>query len=358
MHQLIIELEQQTPLLHFQWTQEGATLRASEVKPKLDKYIIENAFNNDFNSCCHLLKGYSQHTQRKLNERWNNGFRALDYQMKIEARDFDSSISLEVKPNSDEGNITYITSGYPSDNNQLVISNIGGKSQKEELFNFRFADTVIIYIYSKNEELVEVIKEKICEFFYMNNFGNRTSKGFGGFEVVKIGDNEIDRSDVNYDLCKVSFEIKPYSDDQELDSTSLKNELLLFVFDLIGTSWEKITKKYGTKGRDPNKKVLLGYHPPRNPQRIPSPIMYKPSFYILPSNDGTNKYFVNISVFVNKLVLDRLNPLSTTDAMTYYKNKMNIIENERDTIYDYLMEYNDSLSTFYIVEDSISIKKA
>ena len=31
----------QSPLIHFQWDQNGAALRATEVKPKLDRYIIK-----------------------------------------------------------------------------------------------------------------------------------------------------------------------------------------------------------------------------------------------------------------------------------------------------------------------------
>ena len=34
------ELEQQTPIIHFQHDQKGATLRATEVKPKLDRFIL------------------------------------------------------------------------------------------------------------------------------------------------------------------------------------------------------------------------------------------------------------------------------------------------------------------------------
>ena len=40
MHTLKVTLKQHTPLIHFQHDQEGATLRASEVKPKLDKFIL------------------------------------------------------------------------------------------------------------------------------------------------------------------------------------------------------------------------------------------------------------------------------------------------------------------------------
>ena len=34
------KLKQQTPMIHFQYNQKGATLRATEVKPKLDKFIL------------------------------------------------------------------------------------------------------------------------------------------------------------------------------------------------------------------------------------------------------------------------------------------------------------------------------
>ncbi len=33
-------LEQQTPMIHFQSDEYGATLRASEVKPKLDRFLL------------------------------------------------------------------------------------------------------------------------------------------------------------------------------------------------------------------------------------------------------------------------------------------------------------------------------
>ena len=38
---LEIQLEAQTPILHFQPDTAGATVRASEVKPKLDKFLIK-----------------------------------------------------------------------------------------------------------------------------------------------------------------------------------------------------------------------------------------------------------------------------------------------------------------------------
>lgn len=49
MYRLQVKLKQHTPLIHFQWQQEGATLRASEVKPKLDRFIISLLGDGEYN---------------------------------------------------------------------------------------------------------------------------------------------------------------------------------------------------------------------------------------------------------------------------------------------------------------------
>lgn len=64
MHKLTVTLKQHTPLIHFQHSQEGATLRASEVKPKLDKFIIERCFHNSFEECKEYLVGYSEKNEQ------------------------------------------------------------------------------------------------------------------------------------------------------------------------------------------------------------------------------------------------------------------------------------------------------
>ena len=48
MYRLEFTLKQHTPLIHFQQDQEGATLRATEVKPKLDRFIIERLGNGNY----------------------------------------------------------------------------------------------------------------------------------------------------------------------------------------------------------------------------------------------------------------------------------------------------------------------
>ena len=45
MNQLTAILKQHTPMIHFQHNESGATLRASEVKPLLDKFILTKLGN-------------------------------------------------------------------------------------------------------------------------------------------------------------------------------------------------------------------------------------------------------------------------------------------------------------------------
>ena len=47
MNQLTAILKQHTPMIHFQHNESGATLRASEVKPLLDKFILTKLRNGD-----------------------------------------------------------------------------------------------------------------------------------------------------------------------------------------------------------------------------------------------------------------------------------------------------------------------
>lgn len=64
MKTLKVTLKQHTPLIHFQHDQYGATLRASEVKPKLDKFIILREFDNCYEKCKHYLLGYKYSTKK------------------------------------------------------------------------------------------------------------------------------------------------------------------------------------------------------------------------------------------------------------------------------------------------------
>ena len=66
MYKLEFTLKQHTPIIHFQHDQEGATLRATEVKPKLDRFIIEKVFHNEFEECKNFQVGYNPQEPSEL----------------------------------------------------------------------------------------------------------------------------------------------------------------------------------------------------------------------------------------------------------------------------------------------------
>lgn len=241
MKTLKVTLKQHTPLIHFQHDQEGATLRASEVKPKLDRYIIENVFNNDYEKCKHFLVGYKKSDKKNVEEKEKaelylnrdlenkfkrHGFKALNYKIRIRDIRKDEEICLMNNPPKSKYNrttrrteIIYSTETFP-----LILSNMGGKSREEELVNFSFSECVelnFIFLYkeivdSKDLDLCDTIRKQITYFFANTNFGQRSNKGFGSFTVDKIDDVNIswkhielyehDTQLMKYDVDNVGYE--------------------------------------------------------------------------------------------------------------------------------------------------------
>ena len=83
-----LKLKQVTPMIHFQHDSCGATLRASEVKPKLDRYIKRKYLAEHPNMTDEEKKAY---------KKWFIGETdALDYKMSIRAvGDLEKSNTIE-----------------------------------------------------------------------------------------------------------------------------------------------------------------------------------------------------------------------------------------------------------------------
>ncbi|MGP1447327.1 MAG: hypothetical protein ACTTKO_07360 [Candidatus Limimorpha sp.] len=218
MNKLTVTLKQHTPLIHFQHDQEGATLRASEVKPKLDKFILTKLGGKE---------GYQKGFEIAKNNGWiiNNGkndCKALDYKMRI---------------NIDKSSIRtdYLLASYIKDTNITKLERQGIKAisntpffaqekqngeivkacqnhneirkwneiEKKGIFE---NGNIYIKIITEDEELSLSISNYIQSFFICTNFGTRQSKGFGCFLPTKImNDNrEIALID-NEELLKQEF---------------------------------------------------------------------------------------------------------------------------------------------------------
>ena len=199
MKTLKVTLKQHTPLIHFQHDQYGATLRASEVKPKLDRFIIENLGGGNYENVKNQVKNtYSQLFIPK------EGVFALDYKLKISALGsrneylISSYIKKEGKETLDKYNILYIANSpyFAQENeNKAVIKNRyewGNIPRKGILYD----GAELIFIAkdevsdSSGKNIIDVINKYIQSFFVITNFGTRQDKGFGSFTISN--DSEID----------------------------------------------------------------------------------------------------------------------------------------------------------------------
>ena len=180
MYKIEFTLKQHTPIIHFQHDQEGATLRATEVKPKLDRFIIEKLQLTKMGQ----IDGKEVEVPKPEYKSWFNSedHLSLDYKLKIE-------------PNVTEQIV--IESRHT--NSPMYFANMGNKPEEKEKYkHFKFTeDEISCSIFSfnakrvQNKSLLEVIEENIYSFFFLNNFGTRQSKGYGSFEVESINGSKL-----------------------------------------------------------------------------------------------------------------------------------------------------------------------
>lgn len=192
MNTLTIKLKQHTPLIHFQHDQDGATLRASEVKPKLDKYIIKTVFHDSFDECKQFLVGYDLKKEKDLKAKWSGGYRALDYKMRIESpkrvMELSRSNGYKMNPKTKEFILDRRGQKIPKyEAIPLFFGNMNDKAPKKMVIA---DEEITIEFFSLHNTLLDKINNHLNDFFFFNNFGTRQSKGFGSFypENTKLPD--------------------------------------------------------------------------------------------------------------------------------------------------------------------------
>lgn len=164
-------LIQQTPMIHFQWNEPGVCLRASEVKPKLDRFLRE------------------QFTKEKIviNPQWCIGeTSAFDYKMRFRATGkpvcstaIEAELHKQKKGPEPSPNITICGSYFGNQGSSKSPTAIR-ESFKETIF---YENPITMTIICLHKELSEEIKKRINLFFLTHNFGTRQTKGFGSFIV-------------------------------------------------------------------------------------------------------------------------------------------------------------------------------
>ena len=165
-------LKQHTPIIHFQHDQAGATLRASELKPRLDKYIIG-----------HKVKVFGNE-QIRLEAALNDPALSLWLKRKKEATHpaFDYQVKINpLRESTDLRSPRPIEDRYPG-----FFANMGENKGK---YCFVYHDLILLEINSTNNELLSYIETILSGFLLSTNFGTRQSKGFGSFYLLDTPDS-------------------------------------------------------------------------------------------------------------------------------------------------------------------------
>ncbi len=170
-------LEQHTPIIHFQSEQMGATLRATELKPKFDRFLLQQ--------------------EKDLPTVKNaNGSLSLDYKVKIVA----------LSPQIEEIEKTNPKNGKKI-SDPLFFGNMGDSKKKK----FITSKSIQVEFKSFEGTILKAIQQHFEAFLANSNFGTRQSKGYGSFYLQK--------SEFNQALiaCKVySFSSKNWKKDVKL----------------------------------------------------------------------------------------------------------------------------------------------
>lgn len=187
MYKLEFTLKQHTPIIHFQHEQDGATLRATELKPKLDRFLIER---------------YRQEIEPFIRKTASSD-EYLDYKVKIreQAGDITFYYFDSTKPSKKELEKGYLNKLKEDLKQKLNINDIEiifetSFFANRDKFKDKKWDEVKIGKMTNGEIKLEVIvfdleiKEKLNElipiFFVLENFGTRQNKGFGSFITTKL----------------------------------------------------------------------------------------------------------------------------------------------------------------------------
>ena len=177
--QINFKLKQHTPMIHFQHEQAGATLRATELKPKLDRLLLSELGKGDIN----------EGRKKAEKEGWLVGrgdHPALDYKVKIKAirevANFSKLIEVQKFDYNSQKQKWMNQGNFPH-----LLANMGGKDTQDELKNFSFFSEINLDIICfHSTELLSSLKTSLPKLFEKENFGNRQSKGFGSFSVIEV----------------------------------------------------------------------------------------------------------------------------------------------------------------------------
>ena len=222
MHKLEFELKQHTPIIHFQARDIGATLRASEVKPKLDRFILteigkKHAQDPTLSKTDPYERGIEYFKKeddkaRKRHEKTNERLElylipgqegALNYKLSFRLEKNDQpEYSLCLVQNPQKENLKKLKSiakrnlsidlkvfyqtAYFANEDKVKLTEGNEPDWSKIRLGLFDKGKIIGKTLCNHEGLLDQLSEHIEAFFLLHNFGSRQTKGFGSYTVKKI----------------------------------------------------------------------------------------------------------------------------------------------------------------------------
>ena len=248
---LRVKLIQQTPYIHFQHNQDGAILRATEVKPKLDEFIRKKMGGD-------------------VPEDWliktDGSTKALNYKMRFYTtgtpeRSKAAEHEIQAYNAGQRSNYTGINGMYfgnmvdkkKKGPNGRPVNKTPAEYEADVLANFKetvfYKEPIKMTILCMIPELKNKIAEVLDEFFLLHNFGCRQTKGFGGFVTENLRVNSCVRK---YERMGCLFFHTDTTNTQTSNYKALLNHAMTLYAILKGglnlTLWKNNTETYAHPG--------------------------------------------------------------------------------------------------------------
>ena len=169
-------LKAHSPLIHFQYDNSGATLRATEVKPKLDRYIIYKKGRDNIPESWKRDNNDKKDKTDSDNKSEKAKNFSLKYQLRIVILEGTKVEKVYLGIKDENGN------KLPKEEQiyDIYYGNMGADASQYKKGILADAKLIVTCF---EEDLLAYIDKIIGDFFIVTNFGTMQSKGFGSFTV-------------------------------------------------------------------------------------------------------------------------------------------------------------------------------
>ena len=188
-------LKQQSPMLHFQHGDPYATLRATELKPKLDKFIKEWMRRKQ--------KDIPKEWKLKKESQKSSKTSSPDNDSKKGDSQESSALNYQIRIINQKGNSVQDPKFYKG---LPYFGNMGDNAQAKMLVTAKGLIELNIRCYIG--DLLAVIDECLMTFFLTENFGTRQDKGFGSYVLCLDDKGTLYEHEANETMLQYWYKAK------------------------------------------------------------------------------------------------------------------------------------------------------